>query len=457
MEQTLRLMLVEDDPVYGHMMEHLLQRDPAHSLQRYKTGEAALAALASFRPHVLLTDFKLPDIQGDKLLERVRQQLADLPVIVLSGQQDVKVAVSLLQQGAYDYIVKDEQAGDRLLALIERIREQNRLTEELEQLRREVSRSYAAGHSIIGNSPAMQQVFLSIEKAAQTDINVSIFGETGTGKEVVGKAIHYQSARSKAPFVAVNVAAIPEELIESELFGHEKGAFTGATARRKGKFEEAGAGTILLDEVGEMPATMQVKLLRVLQERELVRLGGNERVPIRARLMVATHRNLRELVQQGSFREDLYYRLQGYSIELPPLRERGKDTLLLAQSFASDFCERNGLARKTFSAAAQRRLLSYGFPGNVRELRSVIELACAMSSQDEIDAPDLQLTAPQDERILLGEELTLREYNHRIVAHFLEKYDGNVLEVARRLQVGKSTLYRMLKEVPALKELVQTR
>jgi two-component system response regulator AtoC len=283
-----------------------------------------------------------------------------------------------------------------------------------------------------------------IEKACKTNITVSVTGETGTGKEMVAKAIHYNSDRHTMPFVAVNVAAIPKELLESELFGHEKGAFTGAVTRRIGKFEEANKGTLFLDEIGELDISLQAKLLRVLQEKEITRIGGNSVTPINVRIIVATHKNLLDEVAQKTFREDLYYRLMGLPLELPPLRDRENDILILAKFFTDQFCKENKMNKKTISSEAQQKLLQYPFPGNVRELKSVMELAVVMADEDTIDASHLTLNTNGTVTNLLNHEISLKEYNQQIIQHYLDKYDHDVLLVAKKLDIGKSTIYRML-------------
>ena len=275
---------------------------------------------------------------------------------------------------------------------------------------------------------------------------MSITGETGTGKEVVAKAIHYNSSRKKKPFVAVNMGAIPKELIESELFGHEKGAFTGAVARREGKFEEANTGTIFLDEIAELDLSVQSKLLRVLQERELVRVGGTEMVKLDFRLIIATHKNLAEEVKKGNFREDLYYRIIGLLIELPPLRERGKDILILAKYFADEFANENKMKPVLIAQDAKDKLMKYSFPGNIRELKSIIELAVVMCNDNEITAGDINYTTIKEEENFMAEERTLRQYTHKIIKYYLKKYEDDVITIAQKLDIGKSTIYKMIQK-----------
>jgi DNA-binding NtrC family response regulator len=294
----------------------------------------------------------------------------------------------------------------------------------------------------------MDVVYEMIEKARNTNINVSVYGETGTGKEVVAKAIHYNSKRKDKSFVALNVAAVPSELMESELFGHEKGAFTGASYRRIGKFEEADGGTLFLDEIAEMDPSMQAKLLRALQEREIVRVGSNQNIKTDCRIIVATNKNLKEEVRKGKFREDLYYRVIGLPIELPPLRERGTDILLLAKHFIEVFSNENGLLIKKLSENAQRKLLGYSYPGNIRELKSIIELAVTLSDHNEIEPADIILDTENPHEIANDEkDLTLRDYEFKIINSYLKKYNNDIKVVAQKLDIGVSTIYRLIKEI----------
>jgi len=343
------------------------------------------------------------------------------------------------------YIVKDNEIKNRIWNTIKNIKENLTLRDEIRTLRAEIGKKYEFTKSIIGNSSSIKQVFTLMEKAVKTNITVSITGETGTGKEVVAKAIHYNSARNKKPFVTINVSAVPEELIESEMFGHEKGAFTGAQAMRIGKFEEADKGTLFLDEIGEMSLNMQAKLLRVIQEREFSRVGGNAVIKTDVRIIVATHRNLMEEVNKGNFREDLYYRLLGLPIVLPPLRDRESDIILLAKHFINEFCQENGMEKLNLSKEAQEKLLKYPYPGNVRELKAIIELAAVMANSNTIEAADINFQRSSTMNDLMMEELTLNEYNRRIINSFLKKYDDNILLVAKKLDIGKSTIYRMKK------------
>jgi two-component system, NtrC family, response regulator AtoC len=437
------VFIVEDDPWYGEILAYHLSLNPELAIERFVNGKDCIANLYK-KPNLITIDFSLPDTNGIELFKKIRSVYADIPIIVISAQEDVSTAVELLKMGVTDYLVKDDNTKDLLWNAVNRIRENHSLKKEVEHLREELGHKYDFDKIIKGSSPAIQKVFALMEKAAKTNINVSVTGETGTGKELVAKSIHYNSERKKKPFVAVNMAAIPAELIESELFGHEKGAFTGAVTRKIGKFEEANKGTIFLDEIAELDLSLQSKILRVLQERELVRIGGNETVKLDVRIVVATHKNLAEEVRKGNFREDLYYRVMGLPVELPPLRERGNDILLLAKYFLDDFCKENKMEPQIISGAAKEKLMTYNFPGNIRELKAMMDLAAVMSDGAEVTESDITFAAAKGNEFFLADEKTLKEYTNHIIQHFLKKYDNNVLLVADKLDIGKSTIYKML-------------
>jgi two-component system response regulator AtoC len=442
-QHALRIFVLEDDVWYGSMLEHYLSLNPDYEVKRFESSTAFFNQLHE-RPNVVTLDYSMPDMDGSAVLKKIREVNPDIQVIIISGQEDVGTAINLLKNGAFDYIVKDDEVKDRLWNSLLHLKEIVGLRQEVEHLKEQVGKKYDYSKYLIGKSESMDKVYGLIEKACKTNITVSIAGETGTGKEMVAKAIHYNSERQKKPFVAVNVAAIPKELIESELFGHEKGAFTGAVTRRLGKFEEANGGTLFLDEIGEMDISLQAKLLRVLQEREITRIGGNEVVPVNARIIVATHRNLLTEVQNKTFREDLYYRLIGLPIQLPALRERGNDIILLARYFLDLFCKDNGIGKKTISPEVQQKLLQYTFPGNVRELKSVMELAAVMADGDIIQPEHITINTTATVNDLLSKERTLKDFDIHIIQHYLDKYDKDVLLVAKKLDIGKSTIYRMI-------------
>lgn len=445
MLKPFKIFVVEDDPFYGELLEYILNRDPELEVELMTSGKECLKNMYK-NPDVVTLDYGLSDMNGLEVMEKIKTANPSVEIIVVSGQQDVATAVNILRNGAYDYLVKDEEAKDRIWNSVQKIRDRKRLESELDELRVEVGKKYEVAN-FIGQSKPIEQVKSLIGKAISTNITVSITGETGTGKEVVAKAIHYNSSRVKGNFVAVNVAAIPNELIESELFGHEKGAFTGANVTRKGRFEEADKGTLFLDEIGEMNLNMQSKLLRVLQEREVTRVGGNKSIKLDVRVLVATHKDLATEVKEGRFREDLYYRLLGLPITLPPLRDRGNDILLLTRFFLDTFAKENKMKPKLLSPQAKNKLLNYSFPGNVRELRAIVELAVVMSDSDVVEEEDVRLTPLNPLTDFLSAEMSLKEYSQKILRHFLDKYDQNVLLVADKLQIGKSTIYRMLKEM----------
>jgi two-component system, NtrC family, response regulator AtoC len=440
-----KICIVEDDAFYAKMIRHRLSMDPDLDVNVYHDAESFLADLSE-NPQVVTLDHSLPDMSGLELLKKVRREKPNIQFIVLSAQEDITTAVELFQNGVYDYIVKDASAMDKLWHLVHKALERSTLHEEVRVLEEEVANKYNFQETIRGSSAPMQKVFGLLERTAKTNITVTVTGETGTGKELVAKAIHFNSPRIKKPFVAVNVAAIPKELIESEMFGYEKGAFTGADQARAGKFEEADNGTLFLDEIGEMDLNMQSKLLRVLQEREVTRLGSNKVIPVDIRIVAATHRDLYKEVKEGRFREDLYYRLLGIKVDLPPLRERGSDILMLAKLFVSEFCKENKLPQKDFSPQAREKLLNYHYPGNVRELKAIIEIAAVMSEGKIIEEEDIQLHQSADVDNFLAQEMSLEEYTARIIRWYLDKYNNNVLKVAEKLDVGKSTIYRMIKE-----------
>ena len=443
--KEFKIFIAEDDVWYSELLQYHLELNPDYEIKSFDSGKKLMNALHE-KPDVITLDYSLPDTNGKKLLSYIKKELPETEVVIISGQEDISTAVELLNNGAYDYLVKDGETKEKIWQTILHIRENSSLKKELTLLRTEVQKKYDFSKTIKGNSESIKKVFGLIEKAIMNNITVSITGETGTGKEVIAKAIHYNSDRKKEPFVAFNVSAIPSELIESELFGHERGAFTGAHTRKKGKFEEAAKGTIFLDEIGEMDANMQSKLLRVLQEREVVRVGGNEEIKLNCRIVVATHKDLLEEVTKGNFRQDLYYRLLGLPIELPPLRKRREDILILTKFFIEEFIKENRISAKNLSDKAIAKLLGYNYPGNIRELKAIIELAIVLADGDIIESENINFPASDPLSELLMEESSLKEYNEKIINHFLNKHDNNVVEAAKALQIGKSTIYRMLKE-----------
>lgn len=436
------IYIVEDDPWYGEILAYHLSLNPDYKIARFETGKDCLSKM-HLKPDLVTIDFSLPDMQGDELYKKIKESYPQVSVIIISSQEEINVAVNLLKMGVNDYLIKDEATKDLLWNSIARIRETQSLKKEVEHLREELGQKFSFQNTLIGQSEGLKKVFSMMGKAIKTNINVSINGETGTGKEVVAKAIHYNSDRKKKDFVAVNMTAIPRELVESELFGHEKGAFTGAISRKAGKFEEANGGTIFLDEIAEMDLGLQSKILRVLQEREVIRVGGNEKVKLDVRLIVATHKNLAEEVKKGNFREDLYFRIMGLPIDLPPLRERGDDILILSKYFIEKITKENKLGPIHFTQEAKDKLLKHYFPGNVRELKTVIDLAVVMCENNEITADDITLTSLKKDDVFMAEQKTLREYTCDIVKYYLKKNNDDVIATANILDIGKSTIYKM--------------
>ena len=440
-----KIFIVEDNEWYNRLLVHNLSLNPDFEVVSFFNGWDCINNLDK-NPDLVTLDFRLPDISGIEVLKRIKQQNYETQVILISEQDDIDVVVELLKEGAYDYIVKSNDIKERLHNTILNIRKNTGLKNEISELKKEVQKKYIYNNSIIGESEAIKGVQELILKALTTNINVSIFGETGTGKELVAKAIHYNSNRKSNAFVAVNVSAIPSELVESELFGHEKGAFTGASFLRKGKFEEADGGTLFLDEIGEMDFQFQAKLLRALQEKEITRIGSNKNIKVNCRIITATHKNLALEVKNGNFRTDLYYRLLGFPIELPPLRERDNDVLILAKHFIHFFCAENNPPEKKLSSSARNKIKNYKFPGNIRELKSVIELAITLSVSEEISESDILFNSNDIIDSQTYEDLTLRQYEMKIVSSYLQKYNNDVRLVAKKLDIGTATIYRMLKE-----------
>lgn len=438
-----RIFIVEDEPIYLKTIKYIVELNPDNEVHCFTSGKECINNLHK-RPDIITLDYYLPDMSGSEILKHIKSFDPDISVIMLSGQTDVSTAVKLLKNGAYDYITKDNETKDRLINVINNIISNQQIVRENKALKEELGKRYDFSNGLVGQSEGIKRVYSLMEKAIKTDIIVSIYGESGTGKEVVAKSIHYNSNRGKGPFVAVNMAAIPSELLESELFGHEKGAFTGANTRKIGKFELANGGSIFLDEISEMDISLQAKILRVIQEKELNRVGGNENIKINPRVIVATNRNLKEEVAKGTFREDLYYRFLGLPIQLPPLRDRKTDIPILAKHFVTEFVKENNLSTLKISKDALEKLGTYHFPGNIRELKAVVELGCVMTNNDEITANDIHFQNDTEPMDWLKEELTLRNFERKLIRFYLDRYDNNVLTVADKLDIGKSTIYRML-------------
>ncbi len=443
--QSFKIFVVEDDEWYRKLLVHTLSLNPDHSVKAFSDGASMLKELNE-GPQLVTLDFRLPDYNGSELFDKIKSINPSIEVIIISEQQDIETAIDLLKKGAYDYLTKTDDIRDRLIHVLNKLGKNKKLEARVETLQQEVEKKYEFQNNIIGQSAGIKRVFKLIEKAISTNITVMINGETGTGKEVVAKSIHYNGKQKTKPFVPVNMSAIPKDLVESELFGHEKGSFTGAAGKHIGKFEQANGGTLFLDEIGEMDISLQAKLLRALQEREITRVGGTSSIKIDCRVIVATHRNLQQEVKNGNFREDLYYRLFGLPIELPPLRERDKDIIILAKHFAESFSNENGQEIKSFTKDALQKLMNYSYPGNIRELKSIVELAIVMADENEITPDDITFAQKDVLADVLTEEMSMKDYQMRIIHLYLKRYDDDIKLVSEKLDIGQSTIYRLLKE-----------
>jgi DNA-binding NtrC family response regulator len=380
------ILVVDDEPNARTALAEILKGE-GYSVETAGDGFKAMARMAEFAPDLVLTDLKMPGLDGVELMKKVKEQNAELPVVVMTAFGAVETAVSAMREGAADYLQKPLNS-DELLIVLERALERTRLRRETSELRSQLRERYSF-ENIVGSSPEMQAVFKSVAQIAPSRATILVSGDSGTGKELVAAAIHHRSPRASGPFVRLHCAALAETLLESELFGHERGAFTGADRKREGRFEQANGGTLFLDEIGEISLATQVKLLRVLQEREFERVGGNQTVHVDVRVIAATNRDLKEMVAAGRFREDLYYRLNVINLTLPSLRQRASDVPALAIHFLKRYAEENGKTVSTISDAALTLLANHPWPGNVRELENVIERAVVLAEGDALEPQHL--------------------------------------------------------------------
>ena len=441
-----RVLIVEDDPATRMGLTELV-RTWGFLAESARDGEEALEKVTGFRPAIVVTDLVMPRLDGHGLLKALRERDTDISVIILTAQGSVESAVDAIKGGAYDYLTKPVDP-QRLQILLEKVVERQETIREVKALRRQLQDHGAFGR-MIGSSPGMRAIYRVIEQAAPTSASVLVCGESGTGKELVAQTIHQLSPRAAAPFVAINCAAIPETLLESEIFGHEKGAFTGATERREGCFELADNGTLFLDEIAEMMPSTQVKLLRVLQERTFRRLGGRQEQSVDVRVIAATNHEPSEAVRTGKLREDLYYRLNVFLVSLPPLRDRKEDLPLLVQSFIAEFNARNGKAVAAPTNEAMRVLEEHQWPGNVRELRNVIERATILADGRFIEPRHLpgalmQASGPAQPALSLAPGTTVEEAERRLIEMTLEHTRENKTKAAEILGISLKTLHNKL-------------
>ena len=441
-----RVLLIDDEARVRASLKAVLE--PTYETIQATDAQEGLELFRKEAPHLVLLDVILPSTDGLSVLQTMRAENRTAPVIMLTGTKSVKTAVDAMKFGAADYLSKPFDV-EELRIIVERALKDQELQQEVKQLRAQVVRRYAF-HNLIGKSPSMQDIYTKIEQVADSRTTVLIAGESGTGKELVAKALHYNSGRRERPFIALNCAAIPETLIESELFGHEKGSFTDATARRVGQFELANTGTLFLDEIGDLSAMTQAKLLRILQEREFTRVGGVQSIKVDVRIVAATNKNLEELVRKGQFREDLYYRINVIALYLPPLRERGEDVPLLAKHFLAKRIEEDNRPPQEFSKDAVDLLSRYPWPGNVREMENIIEQAFIWSKgSDTITSEHLPTILKNDTRssslhddTLAGRlslEKAVMEFEREIIldalkrTNYVQTHAANLLGISRRM------------------------
>lgn len=473
---SLHRILVADDEESMRWVLSKALRKKGFTVDLARDGEEAMRLIRSESYDLAILDIKMPGISGLDLLDKVREIKAELLVVIMTAEAGMKNAVEAMKRGAYDYLTKPFDL-DVVDAIIEKANRAREMTLQVSTLKDELKEHYLLERGIIGNSPPMREVYKTIGKVAPSDMTVLVQGESGTGKELIARAIHYNSRRLVKPFIAMNCAAIPKELLESELFGHEKGAFTGAIERKPGKFEQANGGTVFLDEIGDMPLDLQAKILRVLQEREITRTGGSQNIPVDVRIVAATNQDLQQLVQQRLFREDLYYRLNVVPINLLPLRERREDITLLVEHFLQKTCAELDTQLKKVEDSALERLVAYSWPGNVRELENVIKRAVILSSDPLLtidDFPvlfagsggnrgdagdDLSLEALVDRKLRIsfanveklesGDVYTMviEQVERPLIAFLLEKTRWNQVRAASILGINRNTLRKKITDL----------
>jgi DNA-binding NtrC family response regulator len=442
------ILIVEDEAKMRRLLELDLGEEGFTTLSA-GDAETGLKLLRENTVDLVVTDLKLPGMNGLDFLQAVKHQNAALPVIVMTAFGTVETAVEAMKAGASDYVLKPFSLAEMRMVIHKEL-DVHKLREENRSLREALGKRYAHPN-VVARSPKMQEVLATLERVAPTNSTVLLGGESGVGKDLIARAIHEKSRRARGPFIKINSSAIPENLLESELFGYEKGAFTGANASKPGKFELADKGTLFLDEIGDVPPAIQVKLLRVLQEREFERLGGTRTIKVDVRLIAATNRDLRAALEEGTFREDLYYRLNVVPIDIAPLRDRKEDIPDLAGLFMERFCGGSGTPAKGIAPETVRILVNYHWPGNVRELQNIIERACALAKGDVIEPADIHLDtrpvrAGTSENHFLPEGMTLERWEDEMIHEALRRASGNKSQAARLLGLSRNALrYRLSK------------
>ena len=441
--ERTRILIVDDEEIVRESLSGWLEKD-GYTVSTAHDGPSAIARVNAERWSILLVDMKMPGMDGLQVLEQAKKIQPDAAVVIMTAYATVDTAVAAMKLGAYDYLVKPFDPEEMSL-MITKIVGQQALVRENVLLRKVLKRDYRF-RDLVSKNPKMRAVFELARTAARSSSTILVLGESGTGKEVLARAIHVESPRSQGPFLAVSCAALTESLLESELFGHERGAFTGAVARQRGKFEAAHRGTIFLDEIGDITPKLQLALLRVLEERRFTRVGGVEPVEVDVRVIAATNRDLGKAVEQGHFREDLYYRLNVIPIQLPPLRDRREDIPLLVDHLLEQLCVETGRKVESVSHDAMALLMEHPWPGNVRELRNVLERAVVVASGSSIQAPDLGLLDAARGEAAAGDMATLEQVERRHIAHVLAKSGGNITQAARVLDIDRVTLYNKIKK-----------
>jgi len=445
-EEPIRILVVEDDPDGRRSVEEAV-RDAGYECLTAGTGRDGIALAEREPVDVVLSDLVLPDVSGLEVLARIRERRADTPVLIMTAYGSVETAVKALKQGAYDYLVKPLDLDD-LQAKLRRAAETSRLRTQVASLTTAIHGRYSRTTMVAG-APAMREIIRQIAAVADTSATVLVLGESGTGKELVARALHADGRRAAGPFVAVNCGAFAETLLESELFGHEKGAFTGATARHEGAFERAHHGTLFLDEVGIAPKSVQAKLLRALEQKEVLRVGGREPVRVDVRIVAASNRDLNELVEAGEFRQDLLYRLQVVSIRLPPLRERKPDIRALTDRFVAAACLEHSRHIEAVAAEGYAKLERHDWPGNIRELRNVVESAVIMARGAVLQAEDLRterVSPPGRQEAVFPARMTLAGIEKEALLQALRRHDGNRQLTADELGISTRTIQRKIRE-----------
>ncbi|GIK61564.1 MAG: sigma-54-dependent Fis family transcriptional regulator [Ignavibacteriota bacterium] len=447
------IFIVDDEQSISKLLSFWVKDKWGYEVEVFPNSESMFKKMSS-KPDLILLDIMLPGLDGIETLRRIKQIDEHLPIIMLSAQGRIDVAVDSIKYGAFDYFAKPIDQQKLELAVKNAIRNYD-LVKELQNLKENVKKEYSFDN-IISADGKMQDVFKLVSKVLDNDITVLIYGESGTGKELIARAIHYNGRRKDKPFVVVNCASIPRELLESELFGHEKGSFTGAHQRKLGKFEYAKDGTIFLDEVGELEMMLQAKLLRVIQQREFERVGGTELIRTNVRIISATNRDLKHAVEQKQFREDLFYRLNSFPIFIPPIRQRRADILVLTEFFVDEFNKKLQRNVKGFTKKALKLIYEYDWPGNVREMENTIERCMIISDKDQLDVDDLpqhiraaDTSAVVDQQSVMFSDdniIPFEKIKEKSIRHALKVTGGNIVEAARKLQLGRATIYRLMEK-----------